>query len=1300
MINVGNNSGTGTLNILDGGAVTGGNLSIGINDATGTLNIANGGVLAVTGDILVGNSAVGTATFNIGTGGAAGVVNAPRLTSLVGTNDAVNFNHTDTNYYFTNDGTAGGAAVLITGNLAVKQMGSGTTILSGTNTYAGGTTVSAGTLAGTTTSLQGTITNNANVTFDQTTNGTYAGVMSGTGALTKSGAGTVTLSGANNYSGGTTVSAGTLAGTTTSLQGAIVNNATVNFDQTTNSTYAGVMSGTGALTKAGSGTLTLSGANSYTGATNVNAGTLQAGAANTFSSASAMTVATGATLDFNGFAQSVGSIAGAGTVTLGGATLTAGGDNSSATLSGAIGGSGALIKTGTGTLTLTGANNYTGGTTVSAGTLAGTTTSLQGAIVNNAAVSFDQTTNGTYAGAMSGSGALVKTGTGTLTLTGANNYSGGTTVSAGTLAGTTTSLQGAIINNATVNFDQTTDGSYAGIMSGTGALTKAGTGTVTLSGANSYAGGTTVSAGTLAGTTTSLQGAIVNNATVTFDQTTSGTYAGAMSGTGALTKAGTGTVTLTGANTYAGGTTVSAGTLAGTTTSLQGAIANNATVSFDQTTNGTYAGEMSGTGALTKAGAGTVTLSGANSYAGGTTVSAGTLAGTTTSLQGAIVNNATVTFDQTADGSYAGVMSGTGALTKAGTGTVTLSGANTYAGGTTVSAGTLAGTTTSLQGAIVNNAAVAFDQVADGTYAGVMSGSGTLAKSGAGILTLSGTNTYTGATAVNAGTLAVNGSIDSPVTVNSGGVLGGSGTINNTVTTASGGVFAPGNSIGTITVNGSLAFSAGSIYRVEVDAAGNADRINVTGTPGTATIDGGTVDVQAGAGTYQANTQYTILDAAGGVTGTFADVTSNLAFLTPALAYDANSVTLALARNDLSFASAAATPNQEAVATVLQTASAGATGDLATVVNTVTGLSAPQAQAAFDSIGGASLIALRRAGTAFAGGFGQQLNRRLGLVASSDAARQTASFGSPLQLAANDWFADAPPVYAQAGAGAASGSSGPQDGRGLWLRAYGADNRTDGDANAAGDTLRSGGITLGADTEVRRGLVLGVAATTGTSHLSFDGISDSGRSRGNALGVYASYVAGPWTYKGIAGTAWNANHMDRNVMVGAIARSATSDFDSRSQSLYAEATYDIQQTGFMLQPLAALSYVRTRTEGYTETGAGALNLQVAAQTTESTRTLLGAKTVHQLGRLKLEPRLLWAHEFGNVNAPMSASLAGAPAAGSFQVSGVALKRDSVILGFGASGELRKGIDLYADIQSETNSRQHNLALFVGLRGVW
>ncbi len=134
----------------------------------------------------------------------------------------------------------------------------------------------------------------------------------------------------------------------------------------------------------------------------MNAGTLQAGAANGSSSSSAVSVASGTTLDLNGFAQPSELARRAGSVTLGRATLTAGGDNSSTTFSGAIGGTGALVKAGSGTLTLTGANSYGGGTTVNAGTLAGTTTSLQGAIANNATVTFDQTTDGTYAGAMSG----------------------------------------------------------------------------------------------------------------------------------------------------------------------------------------------------------------------------------------------------------------------------------------------------------------------------------------------------------------------------------------------------------------------------------------------------------------------------------------------------------------------------------------------------------------------------------------------------------------------------------------------------------------------------------------------------------------------------------------------------------------------------------------------------------------------------------------------------------------------------------------------------------------------------------
>ena len=120
-------------------------------------------------------------------------------------------------------------------------------------------------------------------------------------------------------------------------------------------------------------------------------------------------------------------------------------------------------------------------------------------------------------------------------------------------------------------------------------------------------------------------------------------------------------------------------------------------------------------------------------------------------------------------------MSGTGSLTKNNAGTLILTGAHTYSGGTAVNGGTLQGSTASLQGNIVNNASVVFDQNTDGTYAAAMSGSGALTKLGAGNLTIGGVNTFSGPTAVNAGTLTVLGSMTSNLALASGTTLTGNG---------------------------------------------------------------------------------------------------------------------------------------------------------------------------------------------------------------------------------------------------------------------------------------------------------------------------------------------------------------------------------------------------------------------------------------------------------------------------------------------------------------------------------------------
>ncbi len=217
-----------------------------------------------------------------------------------------------------------------------------------------------------------------------------------------------------------------------------------------NATLSGTISGPGGLTKIGLGTLTLAGSSTYAGVTNVNVGTLQAGAVNAFSPFSAFTVAGGATLDLNNFNQTIGSLAGAGNVTLGAATLTSGNDNSSTIFSGSIAGTGGLTKVGSGTLQLTGSSNYTGPTTVNAGTL-----SVNGSTVNSA---FTVNAGGTIGG---------------------NGTIGSTTVNGGTLSpgnsiGTLT-VQGNLVLTAAATYLVEVSPAAADRTNVTGTATLAGT---------------------------------------------------------------------------------------------------------------------------------------------------------------------------------------------------------------------------------------------------------------------------------------------------------------------------------------------------------------------------------------------------------------------------------------------------------------------------------------------------------------------------------------------------------------------------------------------------------------------------------------------------------------------------------------------------------------------------------------------------------------------------------------------------------------------------------------------------------
>ncbi len=844
------NSALGGVDFIKSGSGT--QTLAGANSYTGTTTV-NAGTLAYT------------QASNGGSAGGLGQSSAAAANLLLGNGTTLSYTGAggSTDRLFTLNGTAAGHGATL------DASGAGAIAYTGTGALAYGTTNQTRTLT-----LAGSNTGANSLAAALADNG------SGALSLTKTGVGTWTLSGTNSYTGGTTLNAGTLAfttgglgttgmvnfagnatlqygaATTTDLSSrlAIANGVTATFDTQGNDVSFATgfgASGTGALTKTGSGTLSLNAATTYTGLTTVNAGALNIGASGSLASGNALTVGESATADFANAGQTLGAVsntntasnalnfsATTGTVTLG--SLSGGGNTRF--------GSDAVVTDGitSGTVTSVGnlnANLSGSGTTVTVGGLL--TGDISGGTVGAGSLS---------AGTVSGGATTVTGAAGITTQTSGTTTVGGV-ATLGTLSGGTANLNGttsaiSTLNGGTVNLGGSTAltvsaGSSAGTITGDGSLTRAGSGTLTLTGANSYTGTTTVSSGVLniqhatalgstdAGTSVAAGAALQlqNNITIGAESLTlSGS---GIANDGALRNiAGTttfgGLVTLGGAariNSDAGTLTLSnAGTITGAGFNLTlggaGDLVVNSIIGI-------------GAGNLIKDGSGTVTLSGANTFTGTTTISAGTLrlgvanaldstsaiflnnvAGAVLDLNGFDVslgslsgggnlgggvnlgaNTLSVGADNTST-TYASSLSGLGGLTKTGTGTLTLTGSNTYTGTTRVSGGTLQAGSTSAFGthsAVVldNTAAVTLDLDSydttigslagggtsggnvslgfaslttggDGSstlYEGVISGGGgSLIKAGSGTLTLTGANTFDGLTTVNAGTLVIGSS--------------------------------------------------------------------------------------------------------------------------------------------------------------------------------------------------------------------------------------------------------------------------------------------------------------------------------------------------------------------------------------------------------------------------------------------------------------------------------------------------------------------------------------------------------------
>jgi fibronectin-binding autotransporter adhesin len=725
-------------------------------------------------------------------------------------------------------GTTAISGVVGIGTGTLTKDGTGTLVLSGTNTYSGATTISAGVLniqnnkaLGTTTGATTVAANAALQLQNGITVTSEALTLNGTG-VSNDGA-LRNVSGANTWTGAITLGSASRinsdAGTLT-ISGAIGGsgqNLTVGGAGTTQ--ISGVIgTGTGSLTMDGSGTLTLSGVNTYTGATAVNAGTLSAGVNNALSNSTAVTVANSATYNLNNFTDTVGSIAGAGNITLGSGTLTSGGDGTSTTFSGVVSGTGNLAKSGAGTLVLSGANTYSGATTVSGGVLniqnnsalgtgaggvtvaSGATLALQGGITNNVET---LTISGTGVG---GIGALNNA-------SGANNWQGAVNLGASAsivnsdtnllTIGDTSYTQAINLGANTLTFGGPGDIWLNSQIGGTGGVTMTGSGTLTFYGlANSYTGATTVNNGTLVVDTyvgDPQQGIVGNltigdgsgaasSAVVRFGQGATPNASDLISHTSAVSintdglldlnnqDETIGSLSMTGGQVSTGnGHLILNGDVTGNASTSQAVIngyvnLNGANRNFTIASQSASSTDMAvnaivQNGSLTKAGAGRLALTGANTYNGTTTVSAGVL-NISNSLALGGTGGGTVVNSGAALEIQGGISVGTEALTLNGTGVSNggalrnVSGNNSWAGNLALASASRvnadAGTLTLAGGVNSSNFGLTVGGAGNTAITGSLGlGSGSLTKDGTGTLYLSGNNVYTGGTSVSSGVVNI-----------------------------------------------------------------------------------------------------------------------------------------------------------------------------------------------------------------------------------------------------------------------------------------------------------------------------------------------------------------------------------------------------------------------------------------------------------------------------------------------------------------------------------------------------------------
>jgi outer membrane autotransporter protein len=1150
----------------------------------------------------------------------------------------------------------------------------------------------------------------------------YSGVISGAGrSIVKTGAGLQEFYGVNTYDGGTTVQAGILkVGSSAALgAGGVTVETGANLELGTIGNFAGadfifdkVITGAGGLIKTSSNTVTLSGVNTYTGVTWVKQGTLRLSDTGKIALASTIKVESGAKFDIgaasfttNTFSNITGDLVG------GGGTLTLNFSDAQ-TYSGKISdGLGAndkfrLAITGGGNITLNGDNSFTGGITIgghgtklilghnNAAGGANNTILTQGTVItylngvnSPTAITIGSNTtqlevNGTDSAQQSGligedqaGRPLEKIGTGTLILGNGmanpqNTFSGAFTISAGTVAirsdrnlGSDTATNRLVLNGGTLD-----------------------------AGSNNVGNSRPLSVGASGGT--------VNASQLLVFQSNDNVF------TGQLTKTGSGTLVFTGQGTGAGGIRVDAGVLS---------LARN-----------------------TSAGTGTLTL-GANT----------TLRGRTTGID--IANN--IALDGTGvrierdfagvNYTLSGVISGTGSLLKPQDGTIDLTGNNTFTGGVTLSAGTLGvGSNTALGTAAMsaqigttlravagnlnvgNNIVITQGMVASNqftvdtngfnmTLSGVISTNVPvnelvqpgLTKDGAGNLTLSGVNTYRGATIVNAGKLIVNGSIanTSSVTIADGAVLGGNAAIPN-LNVLNGARLSPGNSIGVVNIAGNLTLNAGSTTVIEIQQA-QSDRIIAGGTAAIA----GTLQLVALGGPYVFSSPYTIITATGGRTGTFATVNTDTAFgvgVTSTVLYGANTVQVVLNAAPLTQAISPLLTrprNVLAVASGMDRALANG-ADPSAFFNVYNQPTREALAAAVNSLSGEVHTGANAMGVKASDQFMRvmldpfALGRDASLMNTAGGGFGDAAFASNRGAGETIRSGSGPEAFiAQA----------PLQARrfAVWGAAYGQTARGDADRLNVGSSRLSasdGHLAIGADMGIAPGIIAGVAFSGGQGDASLANGMGSAKADIYQAGLYAMGRFGALSFGATASYGSLQVETSRSIPVLGLGV-VKADYRAESWSGRLEAAYALSRlAGFGVSPTAALQAQSVRTPSFIETSGGTglpAGVVSRATTNATVRSELGLKLdyVAQVAGtdVNIYVSAAWGHYFAR-DAKFSGSLIGLAGAG-FTVEGVRPSRDVALIAAGADMKIGPNMHLGARFDTEQGSGNRSYAGSAKLR---